>query len=91
MSRTVTIEPVTRIEGHAKVTVRLGDDGIVRLARMRGGVPQRGFCEGAATHRDATIAAHLWHLPVSHHLTAAKAGGTILRVTIPRTPSCRAS
>lgn len=29
MSRTVTIEPVTRIEGHARITLELGDDGEV--------------------------------------------------------------
>ena len=31
MSRTVTIDPVTRIEGHARITLQLGDDGAVHL------------------------------------------------------------
>jgi len=48
MSRTVTIDPVTRIEGHARITLTLGDDGQVNDARFH--LTQfRGFekfCEG---------------------------------------------
>ena len=48
MAKTITIEPVTRIEGHAKVTIRLDDAGNVTQARFH--VNEfRGFekfCEG---------------------------------------------
>ncbi|HOQ27622.1 MAG TPA: nickel-dependent hydrogenase large subunit, partial [Armatimonadota bacterium] len=88
MSRTVTIEPVTRIEGHAKVTVRLGDDGKVQQARMHV-VEFRGFekfCEGRHFTEMPTITERICGIcPVSHHLASAKAGDAILGVTIPRT------
>lgn len=48
MSRTLTIEPVTRIEGHARITLQLGESGAVEDARFH--LTQfRGFekfCEG---------------------------------------------
>jgi NAD-reducing hydrogenase large subunit len=34
MTRKIEIEPVTRIEGHGKVTLHLGDDGKVTEARF---------------------------------------------------------
>ena len=34
MSRTLSIDPVTRIEGHAKVHIDIGDDGKVSAATM---------------------------------------------------------
>jgi coenzyme F420-reducing hydrogenase alpha subunit len=34
MSKTITIDPVTRIEGHAKITLQLGDDGEGSEARF---------------------------------------------------------
>lgn len=87
MSRTVTIEPVTRIEGHAKVTVRLGEDGKVGQARMHV-VEYRGFekfCEGRHFTEMPSITARICGIcPVSHHLAAAKAGDAILGVQIPR-------
>ena len=48
MSRTITIDPVTRIEGHAKITIHLNEAGQVEDARFH--VTEfRGFekfCEG---------------------------------------------
>ena len=48
VTQKITIEPVTRIEGHAKVTVRMNDDGSVEHAYLH--VNEfRGFekfCEG---------------------------------------------
>jgi NAD-reducing hydrogenase large subunit len=42
MSRTITIDPVTRIEGHSKITIQLDDRGEVVDARFH--VTQfRGF------------------------------------------------
>ena len=48
VAQKITIEPVTRIEGHAKVTIRMKEDGTVDHAYMH--VNEfRGFekfCEG---------------------------------------------
>ena len=48
MNKTITIDPVTRIEGHAKITIHLDDEGLVDDARFH--VTEfRGFekfCEG---------------------------------------------
>ena len=48
MSREVMIDPVTRIEGHSKITIHLDDQGVVQDAHFH--VTQfRGFeklCEG---------------------------------------------
>ena len=48
MTRTITIDPVTRIEGHAKITLHLDEAGRVADARFHV-VEYRGFetfCEG---------------------------------------------
>ena len=34
MSKTITIEPVSRVEGHAKITIQLDDHGAVQDARF---------------------------------------------------------
>ena len=34
MAQTLTIDPVTRIEGHSKITIRLDDAGNVDVARL---------------------------------------------------------
>jgi len=48
MGKTITIDPVTRIEGHAKITLQVDDHGEVSSAQFH--VTQfRGFekfCEG---------------------------------------------
>ena len=40
--RTITIDPVTRIEGHAKITLHLDDAGEIAAARFHV-VEYRGF------------------------------------------------
>lgn len=87
MSRTITIEPVTRIEGHAKVTVHLDDAGQVEKARFH--VNEfRGFekfCEGRLFNEMPLITERICGIcPVSHHLTSAKACDQILGVEPPR-------
>jgi len=42
MGRTVVIDPVTRIEGHAKITLHLDDDGHLIDSRFHV-VEYRGF------------------------------------------------
>jgi len=76
MSSTVTIHPVTRIEGHAKVTLVLDDAGALETARFHA-MEFRGFekfCEGRMFWEMPTIAPRICGLcPTSHHLAAAKA------------------
>jgi NAD-reducing hydrogenase large subunit len=88
MSRTITIDPVTRIEGHAKITIHLDETGHVQDARFH--VTEfRGFekfCEGRSFAEMPGITARICGIcPVSHLLASAKAGDAILGVRIPPT------
>ena len=85
MSRKIVIEPVTRIEGHGKVTIILNDKGNVDQTRLH--VTQvRGFekfCEGRLFWEMPLITARICGIcPVSHHLASAKAGDAILGVKL---------
>jgi NAD-reducing hydrogenase large subunit len=76
----ITIEPVTRIEGHAKVTIHMNDNGSVNHAYMH--VNEfRGFekfCEGRLYFEMPQITPRICGIcPVSHHLAAAKAGDAL--------------
>jgi NAD-reducing hydrogenase large subunit len=77
----IVINPVTRIEGHAKVTIRLDDAGKVDKARMHI-VEFRGFerfVRGRLYWEAPTIVQRLCGIcPVSHHLCAAKAMDVIV-------------
>lgn len=86
MPQRVTIDPVTRIEGHARVTIQLDDAGQVESARLH--VTEfRGFeqlCVGRPLWEMAGITARICGIcPVSHVLASAKAGDAILAVAIP--------
>jgi NAD-reducing hydrogenase large subunit len=86
MPTRLVIEPVTRIEGHAKITVHLDDDGAVTAARFH--VTEfRGFekfCEGRSFREMPAITARICGIcPVSHMLASAKAGDALLAVAIP--------
>ncbi len=86
----VTIEPVTRIEGHAKVTIHLNDRGDVERAFMHVN-EWRGFekfCEGRPFFEMPQITPRICGIcPVSHHLAAAKACDVVAGVTPPRPAS----
>ena len=86
MSKTVVIDPITRIEGHAKISVFLDDAGNVSKARFHV-VEYRGFekfCEGRPYTEMAGITARICGIcPVSHLICAAKTGDKILAVKIP--------
>ena len=83
----ITIEPVTRIEGHAKVTVHMNGDGSVEHAyfhvnEFRG---FEKFCEGRLVTEMQQITPRICGIcPVSHHLAAAKAGDAALGCPPPR-------
>jgi NAD-reducing hydrogenase large subunit len=86
----ITIEPVTRIEGHAKVVIHMKDDGSVEHAYMH--VNEfRGFekfCEGRLYFEMPQITPRICGIcPVSHHLASAKAGDGITGQTPPRPAS----
>src|SRR5512140_840624 len=83
----VTIEPVTRIEGHANVTIHLDEAGKVEHAYMH--VNEfRGFekfCEGRMYFEMPYIPPRICGIcPVSHHLAAAKAGDDLMGCPPPR-------
>ena len=86
MSQRIIIDPVTRIEGHAKITIQLDDAGQVSEARFH--VTEfRGFekfCEGRPLWEMAGLTSRIGGIcPVSHLLASAKAGDQIMAVTIP--------
>lgn len=88
MKKTITIENVTRIEGHAKITLHMDKEGRVQDAQMH--VTQvRGFekfMEGRPFHEMPSLTARTCGIcPVSHELAAAKACDQILAVRIPET------
>ncbi|HQY94972.1 Ni/Fe hydrogenase subunit alpha, partial [Caldilinea sp.] len=88
MTKTILIDPVTRIEGHAKITLHLDDDGQVEEARFH--VTEfRGFekfCEGRSFWEMPGITARICGIcPVSHLMASSKAGDAILGVNIPPT------
>jgi NAD-reducing hydrogenase large subunit len=76
MGRKITIEPVTRVEGHGKVTIHLDDDGNVAQTRLHI-VEFRGFerfVHGRPYWEMPVLVQRLCGIcPVSHHLAAAKA------------------
>ncbi|MEN6479854.1 MAG: Ni/Fe hydrogenase subunit alpha [Anaerolineales bacterium] len=76
MTQKITISPVTRIEGHAKITLQLDDQGKVADSHFH--VTQyRGFekfCEGRPFYEMPEITERSCGIcPVSHHLASAKA------------------
>ena len=86
--RTIIIDPVTRIEGHSKITLHLNEDGHVEDARFH--VTQfRGFekfCEGRPFSEMPSLMARICGIcPVSHLIASAKACDALLAVKIPPT------
>jgi NAD-reducing hydrogenase large subunit len=88
MPREIVIDPVTRIEGHAKITLKMNDTGGVADAMFH--VTQfRGFekfCEGRPlTEMPSLMARTCGICPVSHLTASAKACDDLLAVKIPET------
>ena len=84
----ITISPVTRIEGHAQVTISLDDRGEVADAHFAA-TELRGFekfLEGAAIEEAPRITPRICGIcPTVHHLAAAKAVDEIFGAAIPQT------
>ncbi|MEZ4518320.1 MAG: Ni/Fe hydrogenase subunit alpha [Chloroflexota bacterium] len=88
MKQTITIDPVTRIEGHSKITIQLDEQGRVDSARFH--VTQfRGFeklVEGRPFTEMPSITARICGIcPVSHLIASAKTCDALLAVQIPDT------
>ena len=79
----VVIEPVTRVEGHGKVTILLDEENRVKQARLHI-VEFRGFerfIQGRPYWEAPVLVQRLCGIcPVSHHLAAAKAMDRIVGV-----------
>ena len=84
--RRILIDPVTRIEGHAKITIHLAEDGRIADARLH--ITQlRGFeklCENRPFYEMPSLMARICGIcPVSHLIASSKACDAILGVNIP--------
>lgn len=86
MATRILIDPVTRIEGHAKISIYLDDEGNVTDAEFHV-VEFRGFekfCEGRPLGEMPGITPRICGIcPVSHLLASARAGDAILAVNVP--------
>jgi len=83
---TVIIEPITRIEGHARVTLQMNDLGQVEQAKLH--ITQlRGFekfCEGRPFPEMPSLTARTCGIcPVSHLIASSKACDDLMAVQIP--------
>jgi NAD-reducing hydrogenase large subunit len=90
MSQTIVIDPVTRLEGHGKITIQLDAKGEVADAHFH--VTQvRGFerfSEGRPFYEMPALMARICGIcPVSHLIASAKACEAIMSVRIPHTAS----
>jgi F420-non-reducing hydrogenase large subunit len=83
MSKQIVIQPVTRIEGHAKVTINLDDAGNVADTRVNV-VELRGFekfCIGRPVEEIPRIVTSICGVcPWSHHLASAKTNDAVFGV-----------
>jgi F420-non-reducing hydrogenase large subunit len=86
MGKTLTIAPVSRIEGHAKITIQLDDagnvaDSFVNVVELRG---FEKFCIGRPVEELPRIVTSICGVcPWSHHLASAKANDAVFGVTPP--------
>jgi len=88
MSQTITIDPVTRLEGHGKISIQLNDQGEVEGAHFH--VTQvRGFerfAQGRPFYEMPSLMARVCGIcPVSHLIASAKACEAVMSVRIPHT------
>ena len=88
MNRNIVISPITRIEGHAKVTILLNEDDSVNEAKFHV-VDFRGFekfTQGRPFYEMPSITSRSCGIcPVSHLLASAKACDAIVGVNPPAT------
>jgi len=88
MKRNISINPITRLEGHGKIEIFLNEAGEVENAYFQ--VPElRGFevfCKGRPVEEMPQITARLCGVcPAAHHLASAKAADAVYSVDPPTT------
>ena len=86
MTTKISIDPITRLEGHGKIEIFLDDAGDVENVYFQ--VPElRGFetfCEGHPVEELARITTRICGVcPEAHHMASAKAADAVYGVTIP--------
>ena len=84
--KTVTINPITRLEGHGKISIFLNDEGNVENAYFQ--VPElRGFekfCEGRPVEEMPDITSRICGVcPEAHHIASTKALDGVFHVEPP--------
>lgn len=88
MTQKISIDPITRLEGHGRIDLFLNEDGGLANAYLV--VPElRGFekfCEGRPVEEMPRITQRICGVcPLAHHMAAAKAGDAVYKVDPPPT------
>ena len=88
MTRRITIDPITRLEGHGKIDIFLDDAGDVSNAYLQ--VPElRGFerfCVGRPAEEMPSLTARICGVcPEAHHIASTKALDALFQVEPPPT------
>jgi F420-non-reducing hydrogenase large subunit len=86
VTRRITIDPITRLEGHGKIEVLLDEQGNATTAYLQ--VPElRGFerfCVGRAAEEMPQLTAHVCGVcPAAHHLASVRALDMLYRASPP--------
>ena len=86
MSKRITIDPVTRLEGHGKIDIFLDDNGDVENVYFQ--VPEfRGFekfCEGRAAEEMPALTQKICGVcPTAHHIASSKTLDDLFKVEPP--------
>ncbi len=86
MKQKISIDPITRLEGHARVDLFLDEQGDLENAYLV--IPElRGFekfCEGRPVEEMPRITQRICGVcPIAHHTAAAKAGDAVYHVDPP--------
>src|SRR3990172_8285175 len=88
MGQKITIDPITRLEGHGKIDIYLDDEGEVErafflLPELRG---FEAFCLGRPAEEMPRITPRICGVcPTAHHMAATKALDDLWKVTPPPT------
>lgn len=88
MAQQITIDPITRLEGHGKIEIFLNDEGDVANTYFQ--IPElRGFerfCVGRPVEEMPLLTNRICGVcPEAHHMAAAKAADMVYHVDPPRT------
>jgi F420-non-reducing hydrogenase large subunit len=86
--KNITIDPITRLEGHGKIEIFLDEEGNVANTYFQ--IPElRGFerfCVGRPVEEMPLLTSRICGVcPEAHHMAAAKAGDAVYHVDPPRT------